>query len=429
MEHGIEQKNVLICLLGISPLVVTEAIDGLQLNEGYFIDTLHVIHTGSDRIVSVIPTLMPEIMKRVSENTEVIFHQMPFDDIYSELEDREFMARTWRVIVNEKKRGNHVLISIAGGRKTMSASGLFAAYLGGADGILHVVLKDEGAYLPAKGYPPRYDVPLDQIQFIKVPVVNMYPLIKNLATTIAGSANLEDQLMDGDVPLDGIFNDLTAKLEQWSLRDALRNEYEKRHERYERMVVLTSTVLQAIMGIHEVPVDITRRVKTFDSILRKIDTDGIRFRAADVFFDKPLMNDIAGCSVICYYQDDVEKTIQLLQASDDFEVLGIKSLAKENGYHALHVDVRFTEKRLSDVEYRFVRGIVCEIQIRTAMHQAWYRPNHWIYYKSKAYELAALDQRERVNALFKKAGELVIQADLLIASAKEALIQTDENER
>lgn len=415
----------LICILGISPAIVTEAIDGVLFNEQKIITRLRVIHTKSTFILPHIVDLKDQIYKRIPD-ASVEFVELPYDDIYSEIEDRDFMSACLQLVLEEKKLGNHVWLSIAGGRKTMSASGLFAGYLGGADMIFHVLVKNERLYIAGPGKPQIYDVPVDQIFFIKLPVVNLFPILQNLNDTISGDNRLEEQLRDAERPLPEIFANLNNRLQEWSLHNSLRKGYEQYREKFERMVALTSTLLKAIMGAHQISADITWRVKTFDSILKKIELDQIQFNSVDQFFEEHLMNDIAGCSVICTYSDDIDRVLHLLQKDVDFICLGKKHKQKANGYQAWHLDVAFSELRLANVEYKFVRNIHCEIQVRSAMHQAWYKPNHSTYYKSEAYRNAGEDIQAAIAKHFMEAGHHVNNADEHISTVHKILDNLDD---
>jgi putative GTP pyrophosphokinase len=54
---------------------------------------------------------------------------------------------------------------------------------------------------------------------------------------------------------------------------------------------------------------------------------------------------------------------------------------KETGYRSTHIVIQFSRKRLNLNEYRNFAGLCCELQLTSALYQAWSEVEHDIFYK------------------------------------------------
>ena len=135
---------VLIASLGRSPGVVTGTVDALN-DTGRRPGRVYIATT-SDPIIweKCIPLLKEEFYKRYSgidlRDSEICIRR---NDIYDEDDNAEFARKVGRVIAKEVRGENDVYISLAGGRKTMSAIMALLGQLYGVSGILHILVDPE----------------------------------------------------------------------------------------------------------------------------------------------------------------------------------------------------------------------------------------------------------------------------------------------
>jgi putative GTP pyrophosphokinase len=137
---------------------------------------------------------------------------------------------------------------------------------------------------------------------------------------------------------------------------------------------------------------ITFRAKTLDSFCEKI------IRKA---YQRPLndITDFAGVRVVYLYlsdrsklEDIIEKEFLVEEKVDKVE----KSGTERFGYGALHYLVRLG-KTSSGARYDDLKGLICEIQVRTILQDAWSMVAHHLSYKQESDVPKEL--RRKLNAL------------------------------
>ena len=110
-------SNVLIATLGESPIVVTSVVHALKNQTNLTIDELHVIHPEEE--------LIDEGYKLVKEHLDgicgVTRSILRFPDVSSYETSIEFLRALSNSIQTYEARGDDVYLSLAGGRKNMSA--------------------------------------------------------------------------------------------------------------------------------------------------------------------------------------------------------------------------------------------------------------------------------------------------------------------
>lgn len=133
--------NVLIATLGESPIVVSSMVHALQTQKNLTIDELHVIYPRGDKFIDFGYDLLKEHLNgtcTVSEST------LPFPDVNSHEASIEFLRILSESIQTHEDVGDHVYLSLAGGRKNMSA--LMAAtcqFFECVRGLYHILDKYE----------------------------------------------------------------------------------------------------------------------------------------------------------------------------------------------------------------------------------------------------------------------------------------------
>ena len=103
-----------------------------------------------------------------------------------------------------------------------------------------------------------------------------------------------------------------------------------------------------------------------------------------------IRNDLAGCRVIFYYNDDINAFLNSGLVRDNFKIHWEKSkvhgpkdefTSTNDFYIANHYIVELDDNRASLPEYDPFKGLKCEVQIQTVLNHAWAETAHDITYK------------------------------------------------
>lgn len=141
--------------------------------------------------------------------------------------------------------------------------------------------------------------------------------------------------------------------------------------RYEIFAQRLYFLLDDLLASSDIPIDhITRRVKTLDSFLEKVE----RKRYYDDPFDN--ITDMAGLRIVTCYQDHIEQVRNLLER--EFTIDADQSVDKRAnldadrfGYQSLHLIISLGPMRAGQAEWQPFQGLVAEIQIRSILQHAW----------------------------------------------------------
>jgi putative GTP pyrophosphokinase len=129
---------------------------------------------------------------------------------------------------------------------------------------------------------------------------------------------------------------------------------------------------------------IKTRVKSFDSILKKVKRKQIPFSLESI---EENINDIAGVRVICSFQEDIYMLADCLLQQDDVRLIERKDYIKNpkpGGYRSLHLIIEvpiFLEKEK--------RPMKVEVQLRTIAMDFWASLEHKLRYKKNIPESEA----------------------------------------
>jgi len=98
------------------------------------------------------------------------------------------------------------------------------------------------------------------------------------------------------------------------------------------------------------------------------------------------ITDIIGIRLICFYEDDVERVRELIEA--EFHVIAvtdktaqIEGTEASFGYKGLHLDLKLNDERQAMREYSAFSDFPFELQIRTVVQNSWSVLDHKIKYK------------------------------------------------
>jgi putative GTP pyrophosphokinase len=130
-------------------------------------------------------------------------------------------------------------------------------------------------------------------------------------------------------------------------------------------------------------VDVHHRVKSLTSFLRKLEkADWPMFR-----YPTEVITDIIGARVICWFVDDCYGMLDYIQATKQFRIMP-RSLEdyirdpKDTGYRSIHLlaDISYDRVKSSRKQSTVVEDrMICEIQIRTKLQDAWAEFTHEVH--------------------------------------------------
>ncbi|MHA1265552.1 MAG: CRISPR-associated ring nuclease [Candidatus Helarchaeota archaeon] len=139
-----KRENVLFISLGRSPAVVPETMDAL-LDNNIKINRIYLITTSDETIMNeCIPLIEKDFeIHYKPKNIELVSYDcvLASDDIYDETDNLELMLKVAGILKREKR--NNIYLSMAGGRKTMSAAMALLAQIYNARAITHVLVPSE----------------------------------------------------------------------------------------------------------------------------------------------------------------------------------------------------------------------------------------------------------------------------------------------
>ena len=127
------------------------------------------------------------------------------------------------------------------------------------------------------------------------------------------------------------------------------------------------------------------RMKSYDSIIKKMEMDDIPFSAENV---EKYINDVVGVRIICSFNSDIYDLIDILRNSSLIKIVHEKDYItnpKKSGYRSYHLIV--------EVPVELINGkynVRAEIQIRTLAMDLWASLNHKLVYKAD-YSSAYID--------------------------------------
>ena len=132
------------------------------------------------------------------------------------------------------------------------------------------------------------------------------------------------------------------------------------------------------------------RVKSFDSYYKKV----LRLKPEQVEqqLDLIYLTDMMGVRMICAFLEDINIAVEQIKKLFDIKEVEVKGAEKkfsEFGYESVHVLVKIPEDFKPKFEGKYAGlkpvsdELVCEIQIRTILQDAWAEVEHELIYKTE----------------------------------------------
>ncbi len=142
---------------------------------------------------------------------------------------------------------------------------------------------------------------------------------------------------------------------------------------------LKSTIKLASMPTYK------SRIKSFNSYYRKV----LRLKAEEVAHRGQLveLTDMMGIRIICAFMEDLKEVERQVRESftvREVEYKGSGDNFREFGYESIHVLISIPEDCMPEnPEVEIPKDMVCEIQIRTILQDAWAEVEHELIYKTE----------------------------------------------
>ena len=188
-------KNILLATLGTAPAVITEAVDLLR-EEGIRIDGISLFLTQDSDVQDSFALLAQHLPTHDQISWITPVQIGVYTDIDSTQAAAEFLQVASQHLKTLRDAGYRVYVSIAGGRKAMSALLALAVQFFGAERLFHIWvppwLEEEGEIhelrkwqnspeeLTRRLHPTLNADPTDRPRLVTLPVIGLFPFLEDI---------------------------------------------------------------------------------------------------------------------------------------------------------------------------------------------------------------------------------------------------------
>lgn len=174
-------------------------------------------------------------------------------------------------------------------------------------------------------------------------------------------------------------------------------QYKQLMHIYNSAIKVVQTKLDIIQDEYKVfynynPIDHTNfRIKSFKSIKSKLKKKNCGLTYEEMIEN---INDIAGIRVICNFEEDIYKLVDILENSPELKIIKKKDYIKnkkKSGYSSYHMIINVPINFMKDIIY-----VKVEIQLRTVGMDFWASMEHKFKYKTNI-ELTKKESQELVK--------------------------------
>jgi putative GTP pyrophosphokinase len=161
--------------------------------------------------------------------------------------------------------------------------------------------------------------------------------------------------------------------------EAARAAYAQVQPSYQRLAQEIRHILETkLADVGVAPVSITNRAKAIESFAAKITRKN---------YTTPLseMTDLAGVRVVCAYESELTKIAGVIEANFDVREridkardLGVDRMGYNGKAFVVTLGTRYAGGR-----YENITSLICEIQVRTILQDAWAIIDHQLIYKNQ----------------------------------------------
>ncbi len=167
-------------------------------------------------------------------------------------------------------------------------------------------------------------------------------------------------------------------------RSDLEQRYGRTREVYEAYLAEVSSKVLPLLQDSEIKFTVKQRMKSFDSFFSKVLRKARELNGKAVRNGSVLITDLIGMRIVCPFLEDTLRVEDLIR--QNFEVVererkGEDYSPREFGYESTHVIVKLAGP--VEIAGRTQDEILCEIQIRTNLQDAWAEVEHELMYKAE----------------------------------------------
>ncbi len=229
--------NILIASLGDSPVVVSSMYNLLTLQKGIQIDQVRTlcpdVYKISDSYLLVDEALTVPAQKPIQT---VIYDKLDFDDVTSLERCIALLSKLYAILDEHQKNGDMVYLSLAGGRKSMSALiAWIVPFFSCIKGLYHIIDPTERNFYRIEELldmskqdrlKAMHPTDLDGLKLVEIPYPDQQNMHKNLEMTLLNinPANTADELVEGLATLLEVKRNKTLKV---SLTQRAYEQFEK----------------------------------------------------------------------------------------------------------------------------------------------------------------------------------------------------------
>lgn len=174
-------------------------------------------------------------------------------------------------------------------------------------------------------------------------------------------------------------------------KESIRELYKSYNKVFTPILAKISSKISKDLALNPKPV-LKARVKSFNSYYSKI----LRVKSNEVFKSEGLvcLTDMIGIRVVCAFLEDISTVEKIIKENYDvkeIEYKGQNQSFREFGYESTHVLISIPSDCIDVDEigeenlkkYPLPEELVCEIQIRTILQDAWAEVEHELIYKTE----------------------------------------------
>lgn len=221
-----QPKNILVCVAGITPQVITEAYYYLVSIKKVKIDELYVLTTRKhkDLMIFTIPETINEINKTFkidnftfdSENILAADEEVGYPGNLDNQESYNTTDLIFDFFASHTNENTKLFCCLSGGRKTMSVdmSLAFSIYARENDELFHIFPKSD--YYPSERYYPKNEIEEQNLIYLEKPIYRLRDKLPFIHETKGISfrelISKTQELLDDTVVLDDVIIDVNNRI-------------------------------------------------------------------------------------------------------------------------------------------------------------------------------------------------------------------------
>ena len=171
------------------------------------------------------------------------------------------------------------------------------------------------------------------------------------------------------------------ELNHFPNKTALKAQYESYRKQFGEVLSGVESYVKDRLKLSSVPT-YKARIKNFDSYYKKL----LRVKPEEIENGKlPVLTDTLGIRIICPFLEDlsvVENQLKIIFNVLEIEHKGADRTFSEFGYESIHFLIEIPAE-IKEKNQPLPDDLICEIQVRTILQDAWAEVEHELVYKSE----------------------------------------------